>query len=515
MDILQRITLWSRQFPNRPAVISGKDSLTYAQLEDFSDRLALYLDGRCGQEKDPVLVYGHKNPFMLVCFLACIKSGRPYCPVDTAVSFPGLELILDSLNPSLILAVEELPPGCSRKSVLSLKQIQEILKKGRIPREQIQLMAASLKPVSEDEVLYIAFTSGTTGIPKGVQITCACLERFLTWISSLGIAKTAASVPVFLNQAPFSFDLSVTDVYSCLLCGGTLWCIHREQAGDISGLFQKLQTVNPTVLVSTPSFVDLCLSAPSFSQEHLPFLNFFLFSKEILSGKTAKALFNRFPNARVYNTYGPSEATVAVTGMEITPKLCETSQPLPLGYAKPGSRIEIHDKYGKPLPEGECGEIIVLGDTVSPGYYKNPFNTKKTFFREREQGCFIPACHTQDKGYLKDGLLFYCGRVDLQIKLHGYPVGLEDIECSLLKLPQVRRAAVLPNIRDHTVKSLSAYVVCPGKVISDKTFTARLKQELLALLPEYMIPKRFIFVNQFPVTETGKTDRQALKNMVS
>ena len=144
-----------------------------------------------------------------------------------------------------------------------------------------------------------------------------------------------------------------------------------------------------------------------------------------------------------------------VTDVLVTPELAAADHALPVGRAKPGTRIEIHDTDGKSVPEGEKGEIIIIGDTVSTGYYRQEELTKKAFFTVGESRAY----HTGDEGYLRDGMLYYCGRIDLQIKLHGYRIELEDIENNIRRLPQISHAVVIPNQRGGKVSSLTAYVV--------------------------------------------------------
>ena len=330
----------------------------------------------------------------------------------------------------------------------------------------------------------------------------------------MGTSTNAKKGKVFLNQAPFSFDLSVMDLYTCLAVGGTLWCLTKDVQKDYQKLLESLKRSDAAIMVSTPSFADVCLSDPAFAQTALPNLGLFLFCGETLANRTARRLLERFPSAKVMNTYGPTESTVAVTQVEITPELVAGTSPLPVGRPKPGTTLQICGPDGRVLPEGEKGEIIILGNTVSPGYYQNTLQTEKHFFTYTEEGIPAQGYRTGDKGYLKDGMLYYCGRIDLQIKLHGYRIELEDIENNLLRLPQIEKAAVLPNIKDGRVKSISAYLVCPGMTAPERTYAEMLKESLRTFLPEYMIPKKLIFMDRLPMTGNGKVDRKALGSAV-
>lgn len=515
MNILKKIREYGEQMPEGIAVRCGGASLTYGALWAYSDSLAAWLLEQ--GDKHPVAVYGHKNPWMLVCFLACVKSGRAYCPIDISVPENRVEMILEALPSKLVLATETMSAGAGEKRVVALEEIQRLAQEAhRAPSEGDW--------VQGEETYYIIFTSGSTGTPKGVQISANCLNHYLDWSVSLGSSREEKQGQVFLNQAPFSFDLSVMDLYTCLACGGTLHCLEKKVQSDYKLLLEALAESDAGVWVSTPSFAEVCLSEKSFSRELLPKLTLFLFCGETLGNRTVKKLQQRFPGAKIMNTYGPTESTVAVTGVQVTESLNEAENPLPVGRAKPGTRIEIRDREGKVLPDGEKGEIIILGDTVSTGYYGKPELTKKAFFLEQEnrnrpqapegepedEGAVVRGYHTGDKGYLEKGMLYYCGRIDLQIKLHGYRIELEDIENNIRRLPAIEHAVVLPNTRNGKVTSLTAYVVERRQPEDERAEAAKLKEELASFLPDYMVPKKFVFLDQMPMTSNGKADRKKL-----
>lgn len=188
--------------------------------------------------------------------------------------------------------------------------------------------------------------------------------------------------------------------------------------------------------------------------------------------------------------------------------------PLPVGQAKEGTWILIMDQDGNLLPEGEKGEIVIVGNTVSAGYWNNSELTNKVFGRYRIGKEEYLLYHTGDKGYLNGDLLFYCGRMDLQVKLHGYRIEVEDIESNMRRLPDVIQAVVMPLYRGGEVKSLTAYVVLKREVSDEFEASQELKKELKEYLPEYMIPKKIVFLDKIPMTNNGKADRRALEAMI-
>ena len=322
----------------------------------------------------------------------------------------------------------------------------------------------------------------------------------------------------FVNQAPFSFDLSVMDLYTSLACGGTLHTMTKKMQEDYNAMFEHFKQSDINVWVSTPSFADMCLSDRKFSGELIPNLEVFLFCGEVLTTATVSKLHQRFPKAKVINTYGPTESTVAVTDIEITPELLENiisqGKSLPVGHEKKGTIIEIHGEQGEILEEGQQGEIIIIGDTVSTGYYKRDDLTKKAFFQCERNGIKYRAYHTGDAGYLKEGQLFYNGRIDLQVKLHGYRIEVEDIENNMLRLPQISHAVVLPNMKDGKVKSLTAFVTGDKGEKSDLEFSRQIKTELKEIIPAYMVPKKIKYVDNIPMNSNGKADRKYLGGLL-
>ena len=509
MDILAGIKSTASLHPERIVMQTGPEKLTYGQLWERSGALASFLINEYKESKAPFAVFGHKSPWMLICFLACVRAGHAYCPLDISIPEGRLQDILATLPAGPVFmpvradrissGQRSLLDGCGRR-ILDEESLERLCAE---PGDESSVCGSE---VTGDETFYIIFTSGSTGRPKGVQISAACLNNFLDW--SLTLDKAAGNGAVFLNQAPFSFDLSVMDLYTCLAAGGTLYCLEKSIQSEYRELMHALSESGAQVWVSTPSFADVCLADPSFTQALLPQLECFLFCGETLANKTAKRLLARFPKASVVNTYGPTESTVALTQVRITPEMAEASEPLPVGRVKPGSRIRIADEAGISLPDGEKGEIILLGNTVSTGYFEDPVRTGQSFFADPETG--MRGYHTGDCGYLKDGMLYYCGRLDLQIKLHGYRMELEDIEANLCRLPQVRQAVVVPRWRQGKVTGLTGYLVLAPDEIHNENTVQELRLALSGLIPDYMIPKKLVILDRIPMTPNGKADRKAL-----
>ena len=495
MDILERVRTWSTKTPNHPAYIRGENVLNYQELEEKSNWLAAYFSATLPDNHAPIAIVGHKEPEMLVTFLAAVKSGHPYIPIDTSTPSQRIESIFEKSRAAL-----QLTPTSVQQLMAEHSRITQ------------PWSARRIKP---EDPWYIIFTSGSTGEPKGVVITTACLESFVDWMLNeqhLSRAPESGIIPsegaeVFINQAPFSFDLSVMELYLSLSTGGTIFSLSRDEISEPKELFIALAGSNATAWVSTPSFAQMCLFEPTFSEKLLPQLRKFLFCGETLPPEVAAGLLERFPKSEVWNTYGPTEATCATTSLRISKNILTKYNPLPVGFPKPGSDIRVIKADGTNCAENERGEIIIAGSNVSPGYLGQPELTGRVFFKLGE----LQAYRTGDSGHFEGGMLFFDGRQDNQIKLHGYRIELGDIESNLQALPSILDAVVLPHLKNGLPDFLATFVILKtGPMQGEFETTRNLKRELRKRLPDYMVPHKFYYPEKFPMTANGKIDRRKL-----
>lgn len=499
MKLLDKIRDHARNHSEKTAYINQGQTLSYGHLWSRSDLLASYILEIGKNKQAPVIVYGHMEPEMLVAFLGSVKSGHAYIPIDSSTPLNRVQQIIESSRADILLNVSDtdLAQVSGQIDVVNTADLKTVFS-----RPYAELSDETW--VKEDENFYIIFTSGSTGNPKGVQISYSNLNSFVSWILSDFNIETN---PIFLNQAPFSFDLSVMDLYPSLASAGTLFAVEKSIFNQPKVLFEQITQSGLTIWVSTPSVAQMFCMDPTFNQNMLPNLTTFMFCGEALAAAIATELRNRFPNAMIYNTYGPTEATVAVTSILVQDEMLESNQALPVGKVKDDCRIYIVDSNGEPQNDGEQGEIVIAGESVSKGYIGEPDLTNRSFYEIDGSAAY----KTGDAGFIKNNLLYCLGRMDYQIKLNGYRMELEEVEHHIQRSSYVKHAVVIPVKREDKITHLMAAVVA-NEHNFDKNFelTKAIKKDVQQYLPDYMIPRVFKYVTSVPLTNNGKVNRKKI-----
>ena len=463
--------------PEALAVAGADRSLSWAQLRDEAAAWAGQAR-RHGLGPDvPVAIYGHKEASFFVAMVGALSIGAPFVPVDTIYPAERLRRIVEIVRPG---AVYDAAAGTFA------------------PHEGAMLQERGLA--------YVMFTSGSTGDPKGVQIGRESVGLLGDWmLGSFGLGEA----PVFMNQAPFSFDLSMYEVFATLASGGSCVLNAREQIAQAAAWVPRLAAHGVTVWVSTPSFAHQQLANRDFSPAALPTLRTFLFCGEPLPAALARKLRQRFPDAVILNTYGPTEATVATTWIEVTDAVLAAHDPLPVGRAKPDSVLLVD----------EGGEICIVGDHVMRGYLNRAdLNQAKLYTYADGRRAF----RTGDLGQMgEEGLLFCRGRMDDQIKLNGYRIELTEIDEALHGLPGVEGGACAVLRRpDGTAVRLIGFVAGvapadqPASLLAPQAlddWKARLAQRL----PPYMVPSELVACAALPMSNNHKIDRKKLVEIYS
>ena len=507
-DMIEAIEHFAQVQPDFPVYDILGQVHTYGDLKKDSDSLAAQIDRLGLPDKSPVVVFGGQEYEMLATFVALTKSGHAYIPIDSHSALERVATIVEVAEPSLIIAINDFPLADVAAPIFSAEQVQTAFREGA-PYELSH-------PVQGDDNYYIIFTSGTTGKPKGVQISHNNLLSFTNWMITDKEFATPER-PQMLAQPPYSFDLSVMYWAPTLALGGTLFALPSAVTQDFKQLFETILSLPIAIWTSTPSFADMALLSDDFNSQKLPQLTHFYFDGEELTVKTAQKLRDRFPQARIINAYGPTEATVALSAVAVTDEMLQNCKRLPIGYTKADSPTFVIDEEGQKVPNGQQGEIIVCGPAVSKGYLNNPEKTAEAFFEFEG----LPAYHTGDVGSMTDeGLLLYGGRMDFQIKFNGFRIELEDVSQNLNKSKYVESAVAVPRYnKDHKVQNLLAYVILKDGVAEqferEIDITKAIKEDLQDIMMSYMMPSKFLYRETLPLTPNGKIDIKGLISEVN
>ena len=488
---------------DRTAIIHRGLRLSYRELGECSDTFAAFLLRQFGDDRSPVVICGNKELDFLCCALGALKSGRAYVPIEHSMPAERAGGILQAVQPKVIVDLCGLCASLQTGEAL-------VLDTGKTAEILSLMPQAAPGPqdwVKGQDAAYILFYTYIYWQPQGSSRRRRQPRQLLPRCPSLVPQRGG----VILDQVSYSFDVSGCAVYAGLCRGMTLFSIDSRMVEEPTELFSYLKESALTFWVSTPSFAELCVQSRDFCMETLPQLKQFLFCGEVLTHTLCDALAERFPHTRVINTYGPTEATVLVTAVEVTAGIRADSRPIPIGRAIDGVTLRL-----QPVPEEEpgVGQLLILGDSVSLGYWKAPALTEGAFFTDPETG--LRGYRTGDLCRCEDSMYYYCGRMDNQLKLNGFRVELEDIEHNLQKLPQILRAAVVPVWQGQKVEYLAAFVLLSDSGQQELSSLSPLRRSILfkklaaQLLPGYMIPRKFFVVDSFPLNLNGKVDKKEL-----
>lgn len=470
--ILDTILYNLKTYPDK---ICCKHDKFYSNKEFYELVCKIYTLIKDSPKDRPIVVYGHKEAYMIASFLACSFLGITYVPIDKSLNEERINYIIDLVKPSLIIG--DLPK-CNVTNIIS-KEINEV-------NQYEDIQEIEMKP---DDTYYIIFTSGSTGNPKGVMVSYKNVDSCVSWLEQ--ITNIVDDNYVIYNQAVFSFDLSVADIYLSLVTNSVHYIGIDFDILNLNEKLLDLKKSNCSMMVLTPSFAELLCTDESFNEKLLPNLNMMMFCGEKLSSKLVRKLYSRFSKIRIINMYGPTECTYAVTSYDV-PKECEEN--ISIGTAKDDTKIFIVNDSLKTLNDGEVGEILIAGKSVAKGYLGLNQNDRFIMFNGER------AYLTGDLGYYKDNLLYFVSRKDSQIKYKGYRIELEDIKNNIEKISgikQVKVQAIKNN--DDIVQRIEALIV-----LNKEANEMEIKQLIKNAVPSYMLP-RIKIVDQIELGINGKS----------
>lgn len=491
------------QAPIAIAIIDGRDQITYRELNQRANQLAHHLQ-TLGVGRDyPVGLCLDRSREMVVALLAILKAGGCYVPLDPTYPAARLELMVETAELSLLLTerkqLAQLPATIQAApdlTTLCLDEIQPTL---------AQNATVNLNgPFNSEQLLYLLFTSGSTGTPKGVAMPHRALANLLLWQQQESPTTVGQRT---LQFTPLSFDVASQEIFATFCFGGTLVLIADEIRRNPQALWQVLQ--DEAIERLFLPFVALQQLAEVVQGNRPAVLQTVITAGEQLQTTAAITHFFAKPGCTLHNHYGPTESHV-VTAYTLPADVARWPQLPPIGRPVDNVQIYLLDEEMQEVAQGETGELHIGGICLAQGYYKRPELTEERF---------VPNPFGRGRLYktgdlarsLPDGTIEYLGRADHQVKIRGFRVEISEIEVALMRHPQVQTAVVTAHKAVPGVRRLVAYVVPDAHQADDGTDLSILLQDYLGnLLPDYMVPTRFVCLDALPLTPSGKVDRNGL-----
>ena len=498
---MAQVTTWlentAGRIPDKVAVVSPEGELTFARLEATAKAsgtwIAARVDPRCA-----VAFYLEKSPLALACMLGAAYAGCFYSVLDVRQPNVRLASTLDALEATVVLtdannleAARELVAGRD----VELALIEDVI----ATAADSDVLAARAATATDIDPLYVNFTSGSTGTPKGVVVAHRSVVDFIpVFVEAFGIGED----DIIANQAPFDFDVSVKDIYSCLFTGATLCLVPRPYFSEPAKLMDYLAESHATVLVWAVSAMCFVSIMGGLKYRVPTDVRLVMFSGEVMPPKQLRRWQETLPETTFVNLYGPTEITCNCT-YHVLDRAYENDEVIPMGKPFANERVTVVDDDGALVTEsGEVGELLVSGTTLALGYLGNPERTAESFVQHPLNGRWLERTYrTGDLvRYNEDGDLVYVGRADFQIKHMGQRIELGDIEAAAQATAGVERACCL---YDAKRKKLKLYYQGPCEKDA-------LMEELHGRLASYMVPNACTQLSELPLTKNGKIDRAAL-----
>jgi amino acid adenylation domain-containing protein len=502
--------LVARQAERRPqatAIVDRAQRLSYAELDAAANRVANTLREAGCRAGDRVGFLAPRSPAVLAWMLGILKAGAMHVPLDPASPAVRLRRILDACEPRLVLAAGPVAPllaeaidglatapriGWLDEHAAAPEGLRAAFGAGDLARADAAAPGCATRP---EDPAHILFTSGSTGVPKGVVITHANVLAFLDWaLAHFGLDGSDR----VSGHTPLHFDLSTYDLFGAYAAGAELHLVAPEMGLLPHRLAQFIRDARLTQWFSVPSMLNYIAKADVLRQGDFPELRRLLWCGEVLPTPTLAYWMRRLPHVRFTNLYGPTEATIASSYYDVPACPDETAPPVPIGAACGGEELLLVD-----------GEICIAGTGLSPGYWRDPAKTAAAFVAHPARGG-ERMYRTGDLGRQRpDGLFELIGRADTQIKSRGYRIELGEIEAALSSLCELRESAVvaIPSGGFEQWLICCAYVPMPGATLTP----AALRAALARLVPSYMLPARWQEYGALPRNANGKCDRPRLK----
>ncbi|PYO06468.1 MAG: D-alanine--poly(phosphoribitol) ligase [Candidatus Rokuibacteriota bacterium] len=517
-ELLQEwVTLQAERQPG-VAVVGNNERLTYARLEERSNQLARLLKEAGCKSGDRVCLLMPKSPTAIVSLLGIYKADCLYVPLDPAGPAARLAQIIQSCGSRWILAAGPVSGVLGAlvdderfRGSISVGWMGDGAAHGKFrtdfTRDDVESYPSAVLHYDHGggDPAHLLFTSGSTGTPKGVTITHASVIRFVQW--STKYFGMVASDRVS-GHSPLHFDLSIFDIFGAFAVGAELHLVPPELNVLPHKLAEFIRSAELTQWFSVPSVLTYMAKFDVVRVDDFPSLKRLLWCGEVFSTPALIHWMRRLPHVTFTNLYGPTEATIASSYYTVARCPEDERAPVPIGRACDGEELLVLDEGLRPVRPGEAGELHIAGAGLSPGYWGDPEKTRAAF--PRRPGSADPGDRLYKTGDAAkvgaDGLVYFLGRADSQIKSRGYRIELEEIEAALNALPDVGECAVVAVQTDGFEGAVVCCAYVPASGADGSPLAVR--QALSAALPTYMLPARWRVLDRLPRNANGKIDRR-------
>jgi D-alanine--poly(phosphoribitol) ligase subunit 1 len=494
---------------DRPALRYLDTQYSYGTLSGWVESLGVLLLSNGIRRGDVIAIGNNKQPLSYALMLAALRLGIPYVNIDVASPQARNARILEISGathlfydePQYAQEMQALAheKGC-KLDLLALDALPAVSPADR----EAQLELA--EKVDAATIAYVMFTSGSTGVPKGVAVTHENVLYFIAWGQRyFGIGEQDN----FANLSPMYFDNSVFDFYVALFSGASLSPMHRTVMASPYDLVAHVNRMECNTWFSVPSLLIYLMATKAMTAQALPKLRRIVFGGEGYPKVELKKMYDLFSaQAALVNVYGPTECTCICSAYALQDGDFETMDGLPpLGQLNQNFDYRILDEHEQ---ESDAGELCLIGPNVAAGYFNDLERSAASFFTLTEPRRFMKRMYrTGDLVREVLGVLYFVGRKDNQIKHMGYRIELEEIEHALAKLPLVNQAVVIYQRANTAYGKLIGFVACSADV-DDRT----LREALGEFLPDYMVPSRIVVRTELPKNANGKVDRQQLNALL-
>lgn len=494
----------------RPALRYPEQQYSYFDLLHWVESLAVLLLAN-GLRRGDVIAIGHnKRPLSYALMLAAMRLGVAYVNIDVASPLARNSRILEVSGATLLFYddpryeqdIQELARNNNCKAI-ALKP-DALPAVTQVDRETQQRL---MQQVDGATIAYVMFTSGSTGIPKGVAVTHQNVLHFISWGQQ---CFQISDQDNFANLSPMYFDNSVFDFYVGLFSGASLSPVYRELMNSPYELVTHVGKMQCSIWFSVPSLLIYLSAMKAMTAKALPMLRCIVFGGEGYPKTELKKLYDLFSGqATLVNVYGPTECTCICSAYGLSDNDFQDMDGLPpLGHLNPNFDYRILDDQER---DADTGELCLIGPNVAAGYFNDMERSAASFFTLSEPRRFMKRMYrTGDLVREVKGVLHFVGRKDNQVKHMGYRIELEEIEHALVKLPQINQAAVIYQRTNAAYGKLIGFVASSADV-DEKA----LLSQLASFLPEYMIPSSIVIKVELPKNPNGKVDRQQLLALIS